>query len=87
MLSANLSSPTSVKAYYRYCTKANDTLVVPRWVSALFWPMLHLDGIHTVGFVRWVYELPCVDLSFKACPSGSNLFKGVPNTPVLALLL
>ena len=45
-------------------TKANDTLVVPRWVSAPFWPMLYLDEIHTAGFVKWVYELPCVDLSF-----------------------
>ena len=45
-------------------TKANGTLVVPRWVSAPFCLMLYPDGVHTAGLVRGVYELPCVNFSF-----------------------
>ena len=68
-------------------TKAKGTLVVPEWRSAPFWPLLYPDGCHPARFVKDVCELPKQESLFIAGPSGSVLFKGVPNTPLLALLL
>ena len=68
-------------------TKAMGALVVPEWRSAPFWPLLYPDGVQPAGFVKDVCELPRKQSLFVAGPSGSVLFKGVPNTPVLALLL
>ena len=68
-------------------TKARATLVVPQWVSSPFWPLLYPDGINPAGFVQDCLELPRYDSLFLPGRSGSNIFKGVPNTPVLALRL
>ena len=70
-------------------TKATGTLLVPNWPSATFWPMLFTTNTES--------ELPA---SVKAtlvidkseviiCPgrSGASLFKGLPNTDMLALRL
>ena len=39
------------------------------------------------GFVQELVELPIYDSLFLPGISGCNLFKGVPNTPVLAMRL
>ena len=68
-------------------TRAKGTLVIPRWVSAPFWPLIFPDGITPAGFVKEIRELPKLEGLFIKGRSGCNLFKGVPNTPVLALRL
>ena len=68
-------------------TKAEGTLVVPQWVSAPFWPLLFPDGQQAAEFVKQVVELPNRDDLFLPSQSGLNIFKGPPNTPVLALRL
>ena len=68
-------------------TKAKGTLIVPQWVSSPFWPLLYPDGINSASFVLDCLELPRCDSLFLPGSSGSNLFKGVPNTLVLALRL
>ena len=68
-------------------TKAQGTLVIPQWPSAPFWPMLFLSESHPAECVQQILELPRrVDL-FLPGLSGSSVFKGTPNVPVLALRL
>ena len=58
-----------------------------KWVSASFWPLILPDGVSPAQFVQEVRELPRVEGLFVEGCSGCNLFKGIPNTPVLALRL
>ena len=68
-------------------TKANGTLIIPQWCSSPFWPLLFPDGFSPAEFVKGVIELPNCDTLILPGQSGANLFKGLPNTPVLALRL
>ena len=68
-------------------TKALGTLIIPQWVSAPFWPLLFPDGSHPAKFVTGIQELPRVETLFVSGRLGCNLFKGVPNTPVIAMRL
>ena len=68
-------------------TRAQGTLIVPQWMSSPFWPLLFPDGVRPAGFVQELVELPIYDSLFLPGISGCNLFKGVPNTPVLAMRL
>lgn len=51
------------------------------------WPLLFLDGNQVATFVKEVVELPRQEDLFIPGQSGLNIFKGVPNTTVLALRL
>ena len=44
-------------------TKALETLIVPQWISAPFWPILFPEGSPAV-FVQAVVQLPQVDWGF-----------------------
>ena len=68
-------------------TKAKGTLVIPQWVSSPFWPLLFTNGIDPAGFIVAWTELPPIDELILPGLSGSNLFKGSPNTPVLGIRL
>ena len=68
-------------------TKANGTLIIPQWLSSPFWPLLFCNGFTPAEFVGGVIELPNLDTLLLAGHSGANLFKGLPNTPVLAVRL
>ena len=68
-------------------TKASGTLIIPQWLSSPFWPLLFPDGLTPADFVVGVIVLPNSDTLFLPGQSGANLFKGLPNTPVLALRL
>ena len=68
-------------------TKANGTLIIPQWLSSPFWPLLFPDGFTPADFVGGVIELPNSDTLILSGHFGANLFKGLPNTPVLALRL
>ena len=69
-------------------TKACGTLLVPKWPSAPFWPML----FNNLGEDRFtgLLDTKIIDkLRVVICPgkSRSNLFKGNPNTDLLAMRL
>ena len=64
--------------------KAQGTLIVPAWQLAPFWPVLYPDGSHVASFVMKVRELPLKEGLFLPKRSGAVLFKGTPNTQVLA---
>ena len=66
---------------------ASGTLIVPEWFSVPFWPMLFPDGLHPYPFVAAVLVLPGTPDLVCSSRSGNNLFKGVPNTNLLALRL
>ena len=68
-------------------TGAKGTLVVPRWPSAPFWPMLFPDGQIPAPFVIGVQVLHQSAHLVVPGRSGSCLFKGDPNTHLLALRL
>ena len=68
-------------------TKAKGTLIIPQWVSSPFWPLLFPNGIDPAGFIVAWTELPLIDELILPGRSGSNLFKGSPNTPVLGIRL
>ena len=68
-------------------TKAQGTLIVPQWVSVPFWPVLFPDGINPAQFIKESRMLPMKEPLFMTGPLGANLFKGTPNTPVLAMRL
>jgi len=65
-------------------TRAKGTLVIPK---SPFWPLIFPDGTKPAHFVKEVRELPRVEGLFVEGRSGCNLFKGIPNTPVIALRL
>ena len=68
-------------------TKAEGTLIVPAWRSAPFWPILYPDGCNPADFIKKVRELPQREGLILPTRSGAVLFKGVPNTKVLALFI
>ena len=68
-------------------TKANSTLVIPQWLSSPFWPLLFPNGFVAAEFVEGMIELPISDTLILPGQSGANLFKGLPNMPVLPLRL
>ena len=68
-------------------TQCKGTLIVPQWVSSPFWPLLFPDGINAINSVVGIAELPRSEALFLPGPTGQNLFKGIPNTPVLAVRL
>ena len=68
-------------------TRAKGTLIIPRWASAPFWPLIFPDGVNPAEFVKEIKELPRIEGLFIEGHSGCNLFKGIPNTPVMALRL
>lgn len=68
-------------------TSAQGTLIVPCWQSAPFWPVLFPDGSIPAQFIQKMRELPQREGLFVPQRSGAVLFKGVPNTKVLALYI
>ena len=66
-------------------TNAKGTLVVPKWLSSPFWPLPFPDGASPAVFVKEWLELPRTDNLILPGKLGANLFKGLPNTSVLAL--
>lgn len=68
-------------------TKAKGTLIIPQWISAPYWPLLFPNGWDPANFVSDLLELPTSEELFLPGQLGSNLFEGLPNTPVLALRL
>ena len=68
-------------------TRAQGTLIVPSWCSAPFWPILYPDGQNPASFIQKIKQLPRRDGLFLPQRSGAVLFKGVPNTDVLALYI
>ena len=67
--------------------RLKGTLITPQWPSAPFWPLLFPNGWDPVDFVADWLELPSSETLFLPGQLGSNLFYGLPNTPVLALRL
>jgi len=66
-------------------TGAIGTLIVPRWLSAPFWPMLFPDGSHPAPFIRKVVVIDKSECLLIPGRSGDNLFKGPPSTDLLAI--
>ena len=66
-------------------TKASGTLIIPQWLSAPFWPLLFPNGSDPTEFVLARLELPTTAELILPGLSGANLFKGIPNTAVLAV--
>ena len=66
-------------------TNAYGTLVVLQWPSAPYWPLLFPDGASTSYFINGLLILQ--NSGALTCPgrAGANLFKGVPNTNMLAV--
>ena len=52
-----------------------------------FWPLLFPDEINPAQVIKESCVLPMKEPLFVTGPSGANLFKGTPNTPVLATRL
>ena len=68
-------------------TGASGTLVMPKWPSAPFWPMLFPDGCTRAPFIteeRTLHQSPYLVVTGL---SGGSLFKGTPNTDLLAVRL
>ena len=66
-------------------TKAVGTLIVPQWCSAPFWPLLFPNGTDPAEFILEWLELPASAELILPGLSDANLFKGFPNTAVLAI--
>ena len=58
---------------HAHVCRAVGTLVVPCWLSAPFWPLLHPSE---EGYASFVAELPLSELLILPGLSGSSLFKG-----------
>ena len=84
-----LSAPFLIPRVIRHAlnTTASGTLVVPRWPLAPFWPMLFPDGCTQAPFVIGEKTLDRSTHLVVAGHSDGNLFKGAPNTDLLALRL
>ena len=67
--------------------KARGTLLVPEWPSAPFWPILFPEKGQFAAFIFLVKVLTPDE--FLICPGrlGSSLFRGTPNTNMLAIRL
>ena len=62
-----------------------DTLIVPQWPSAYFWPFLHDSSSQFKSFVKGVFELPCIEDLLLEGPgqrqiyrTGPSVFSGCP---------
>ena len=66
---------------------AHGTLIVPRWLSAPFWPMLFPDSCRPAPFIMEVVVIDKSERSLIPGRSSDNLFKGSPNTDLLAIRL
>ena len=75
-----------VVQHARMC-KAKGTLVVPEWPSAPFWPILFPEKVKFAPFVVLVRVLTAAEFSIYPGRLGSSLFKGTPNTNMLAIRL
>ena len=67
--------------------KAQGTLVVPEWPSAPFWPILFPEKVKFAPFVVLIRVLTAAEFSMYPGRLGSSLFKGTPNTNMLAIHL
>jgi len=57
----------------------------PQWILSSFWPLIFANGRDPAEFVAECLTLPnSLDLILPGCVDTS-LFKGPPNTPILAL--
>ena len=63
---------------------AKGTLVVPEWPSAVFWPILFPNTSKPAPFIK---EIQTFEPLLHPGKAGANLFKGVPNTNMLAIRL
>ena len=68
-------------------TGASGTLVVPKWPSTSFWPMRFPDGCTRDPFIREERTLHQSPHLVVTGLSGGSLFKGLPNTDLLAVRL
>ena len=66
---------------------ASGTLVVPEWPSAPFWPKLFPEVGRPAKFFKDVQVLTPVEFTIFPGRRGSSLFKGPPNTNIMALRL
>ena len=64
---------------------AVGTLIAPEWPSAPFWPLLYPDGKVPAPFITDVVILPKHEVLLHPGKSGACLFKGVPNTNMIAV--
>ena len=67
--------------------KARETLVIPEWPSAPFWLILFSEEGKLAPFVVLVRVLTVDEFSIYPGRLGSSLFKGTPNTNMLAVHL
>ena len=67
--------------------KVKGTLIIPQWPSAPFWPLLFPNGSDPADYAVGRIVLPSSETLFLPGPLGTNLFKGAPNTSMLALRL
>ena len=70
-------------------TRATGTLLVPKWPSATFWPMLFTRNAES-GIASSVKATLVVDKSEVIIfpgRAGASLYKGIPNTDMLAVQL
>ena len=77
--------PKGYKACTKYKGKRDPNY--PPVVSSSFWPLLFPNDFIPADFVVGVIELPSSEALIISGQTGANLFKGLPNTPVLALKL
>ena len=61
--------------------------MISQWLSCPFWALLFPDGFTPAEFIDGVIELPSCEFLILSGQGGANLFKGLTNTPVLALRL
>ena len=60
-------------------------LIVPEWMSAVFWPMLFLSGSTNSWFILEVCVLHKSNVVIHSGKNGENLFSSTPNTNLLAI--
>lgn len=68
-------------------TGAKGTIIAPLWKSAPFWPMLFPKQDEPAGFIIDTLILTRSDQLILPGKLGYSLFKGTPNTDMLALLI
>ena len=68
-------------------THAKGTLLVPQWPSAPFWPMLFTSGSKVSQSVVATQVIEKEQVVICCGRSGAQLFKGEPNTNLLAVRL
>ena len=72
---------------YAQRSGASGTLIAPQWKSSPFWPLIFPNGVDPTDFVVGYLVLPNSENLILPGQSGTSLFKGLPNTPMLALRL